>query len=115
MLRDFTAREPWVALAASAIGGAVVVGIAAGLPAAARMVAVRVADSGSGIDPEVASRLFHPFVTTKRTGMGIGLSLSRTIVDSHGGQITVDPNPGGGTVFCFTVPRADPEEIEAGN
>jgi two-component system, LuxR family, sensor kinase FixL len=85
------------------------------LPAADRMIAVRVADSGSGIDPEVASRLFHPFITTKRTGMGIGLSLSRTIIDSHGGQITVEPNPGGGTVFCFTLRRADPDEIDADN
>jgi two-component system sensor kinase FixL len=84
-------------------------------PAADRMVAVSVADSGSGIDPEVASRLFRPFVTTKRTGMGIGLSLSRTIINSHGGEIMVEPNAGGGTIFCFTLRRADTEEIDASN
>jgi two-component system sensor kinase FixL len=85
------------------------------MPAADRMVAVSVVDSGSGIDPEVASRLFQPFVTTKRTGMGIGLSLSRTIVNSHDGEITVEPNPGGGTVFCFTLRGADPEEVDGDN
>jgi two-component system sensor kinase FixL len=84
-------------------------------PAADRMVAVSVADSGSGIDPEVASKLFRPFVTTKRTGMGIGLSLSRTIINSHGGEIMVEPNAGGGTIFCFTLRRADAEEIDADN
>jgi two-component system sensor kinase FixL len=44
-----------------------------------------------------------PFVTTKQRGMGIGLSISRTIIESHGGQITVVPNPGGGTIFRFTL------------
>jgi two-component system sensor kinase FixL len=53
------------------------------VPAADRMVAVSVADSGSGIEPAVASRLFQPFVTTKRAGMGIGLSLSRTIISKR--------------------------------
>jgi two-component system, LuxR family, sensor kinase FixL len=84
-------------------------------PAADRMVAVSVADSGSGINPDVASKLFQPFVTTKRTGMGIGLSLSRTIINSHGGEIMVEPNAGGGTIFCFTLRRADTEEIDANN
>src|SRR5262249_55287390 len=59
------------------------------------MVVVSVADTGPGIDPEIAPRLFQPFVTTKRQGMGIGLSISRTIIESHGGQITMEPNPEG--------------------
>jgi two-component system, LuxR family, sensor kinase FixL len=84
-------------------------------PRADGMVAVSIADSGSGVDPDVASRLFQPFVTTKQTGMGIGLSLSRTIVNAHGGEITVEPNPGGGTIFCFTLRRADHEAINGSN
>ena len=74
------------------------------------MIAVDVADTGSGISSDVASRLFQPFVTTKRQGMGVGLSISRTIIESHGGQITVRPNPGGGTIFRFTLRGIDPEE-----
>ena len=72
-------------------------------PAENNMVAVDVADTGCGISPEITAQLFKPFVTTKREGMGIGLSISRTIIESHGGKITVKPNPGGGTIFCFTV------------
>lgn len=79
--------------------------------AADNMVAVHVADTGSGISPDLASRLFQPFVTTKRQGMGIGLSISRTIVQAHGGQIGIDPNPGGGTIFRFTLPGVSPEEV----
>ena len=78
-------------------------------PAENDMVAVDVADTGSGISPDVASRLFQPFVTTKRQGMGVGLSISRTIIQSHGGQITVEPNPGGGTIFRFTLRGVGPE------
>ena len=72
-------------------------------PAEGTMVAVAVADTGCGISPDVETRLFQPFVTTKRSGMGVGLSISRTIIASHGGQITVEPNPGGGTIFRFTL------------
>ena len=80
-------------------------------PAANTMVAVDVADTGGGISPEVASRLFQPFVTTKQQGMGVGLSISRTIIESHGGEITVRPNPGGGTIFRFTLRVVVPEEL----
>ena len=80
-------------------------------PADDNMVAVDVADTGCGISPDVASRLFQPFVTTKRQGMGVGLSISRTIIESHGGQITVAPNPGGGTIFRFTLRGVAPEEL----
>ena len=66
-------------------------------------VRISVSDSGSGLAPEAAKQLFQPFVTTKRHGMGVGLSISRTIVEAHGGQIWVEPNPGGGTIFHFTL------------
>ncbi len=70
------------------------------------MVAVSVADTGSGIPPSIEAQLFQPFVTTKSEGMGIGLSVCRAIVEAHGGRLWVEPNPGGGTVFCFTLPVA---------
>ena len=71
---------------------------------------VSVSDTGTGIDPEFANQLFQPFVTSKRTGMGVGLSISRTIVETHGGRIWFEPKPGGGTVFHFTLQRARLEE-----
>jgi two-component system, LuxR family, sensor kinase FixL len=70
------------------------------------MVAVSVVDTGSGIASELVSQLFQPFVTNKRHGMGVGLSICRTIVEAHGGQITAEPNPAGGTIFRFTVRAA---------
>jgi two-component system sensor kinase FixL len=74
------------------------------------MAMVTVADTGPGIDPIAAERLFQPFVTTKAAGMGVGLSISRTIVEAHGGRIWTEPNPGGGTIFRFTVRLAQDEE-----
>ena len=78
-------------------------------------VQVGVADSGAGLAPEVRAHLFQPFVTTKQKGMGLGLSICRTIVEAHGGKIWVDPRPQGGTVFRFTlrVPEQS-EEAELG-
>src|SRR5260221_7345293 len=66
-------------------------------------VEIAVADSGSGLARAVLGRLFEPFVSTKRTGMGLGLSICRTIVESHGGRLCNEPNPGGGTIFRFTL------------
>jgi signal transduction histidine kinase len=70
-------------------------------------VGVSVCDSGAGIDPAVANRLFEPFVTTKSEGMGLGLLVTRSIVESHGGRIWATPNPDHGTTFTFTLPVAE--------
>ncbi|HPU15072.1 MAG TPA: ATP-binding protein [Polymorphobacter sp.] len=67
---------------------------------------ISVRDTGPGISGEVAKRLFEPFYSTKSACMGVGLSISRTIVEAHGGQIWHDPHPGGGTTFRFTLPVA---------
>ena len=66
-------------------------------------VRVAVRDSGSGIDPQLADRVFEAFCTTKRSGLGMGLSISRTIVEQHGGRLWAVPNDGPGTTFQFTV------------
>ena len=84
-------------------------------PAAGNMVVVKVSDTGSGIDPDVAPKLFQPFITTKRQGTGIGLSISRTIIESHGGQISVEPNIGEGTTFRFTLRCVPPKEVDSGS
>jgi two-component system, LuxR family, sensor histidine kinase DctS len=73
--------------------------------AAAAQVSVSVTDRGHGIAPEVAERLFSPFFSTKAEGMGMGLSICRTAIEFHGGTLTHAGNPGGGTVFTFTVPQ----------
>jgi two-component system sensor kinase FixL len=78
------------------------------------VVEVSVADTGAGLAPEVASHLFQPFVTTKRKGMGLGLSICRTIIEAHGGKIWVEGRPGGGTIFRFTLRRAEIEETGNG-
>lgn len=70
---------------------------------------VSVADTGTGLDPSVEEKLFQPFVTTKPQGMGVGLSISRTIIEAHGGRIWTEANPGGGSIFHFSV-RLAPEE-----
>ncbi len=72
---------------------------------------VSVADTGPGIAPEIAERLFQPFMTTKKQGMGVGLSISRTIIEAHGGRLWADANPGGGTTFHMTLKLIPPEEL----
>lgn len=74
------------------------------------MIRISVADTGPGLPDDVRGRMFQPFVTTKPTGMGVGLSVCRTIVEAHGGEIGAEDADGGGTVFRFTVPAADPAD-----
>jgi two-component system sensor kinase FixL len=76
----------------------------------AEMVEIGVADTGPGLAPAVRANLFRPFVTTKNNGMGVGLSICHSIVETHGGRLWAEDNPGGGTVFRFTLPRAPESE-----
>jgi two-component system sensor kinase FixL len=76
-------------------------------PASGGLVEVRVSDSGPGLAEEVAKQLFQPFVTTKAKGMGLGLSISRSIIDAHGGRMQASPNPGGGMTFSFALPSGE--------
>jgi PAS domain S-box-containing protein len=71
---------------------------------------ISVADSGPGLAPEVRERLFQPFISTKRGGMGLGLSICRRIVEAHGGQLWSEPNPTGGTIFRFSLAAAPRDE-----
>jgi len=64
---------------------------------------IAIADSGPGLTEPVANHLFEPFVSTKPGGMGLGLSICRSIVEAHGGRLRSEPNPGGGTIFRFTL------------
>lgn len=65
---------------------------------------VVVRDTGPGISPEIVDKLFTPFLTTKKDGMGIGLSISQSIIEAHDGRLWAEPNPGGGTIFRFQLP-----------
>ena len=76
-------------------------------------VVVTVADRGSGIPPEVAARLFSPFFSTKHEGMGMGLSICRSIVERHQGRLEFTDRAGGGTVFTLTLPVAEEDEARA--
>jgi signal transduction histidine kinase len=71
-------------------------------------VSVEVRDSGTGLDPEHAPHLFEPFYTTKAEGLGIGLSISRSIVEAHGGRLSAAANAPHGTVFSFSLPVNEP-------
>lgn len=71
------------------------------------MVRVTVSDTGPGLSPEMADQLFQAFVTTKSDGMGLGLSICRTIIEAHGGRIWYQPALGGGAAFHFTLIRAE--------
>jgi two-component system sensor kinase FixL len=69
-------------------------------------VLVSIADTGTGVPAEIEAKLFQPFITTKPEGMGIGLSVCRTIIEAHSGRLWMEPNPGGGSVFHFTLPTS---------
>jgi two-component system sensor kinase FixL len=75
-------------------------------PAGEDKVAIRVEDSGPGLPKEQVETLFQPMNSGKTKGMGLGLSISRAIVESHKGSIWVEPSRLGGAAFCFTVLRA---------
>ena len=94
-MKDLPRRE--VTIATRAVGGG--------------LVEVSVADTGTGLAEDVADALFSPFRTTKSEGMGIGLSISRTIIEAHGGKIWAENRPEGGAIFRFTLPagRMAPE------
>jgi two-component system sensor kinase FixL len=72
---------------------------------------VAIFDTGPGLSQEAGANLFKPFTTTKKQGMGVGLSISRTIIEAHGGEIWVESNPSGGAIFRFTLPRITREAM----
>lgn len=78
-----------------------------------RAVRVAIADTGDGIPPELGERIFAPFFTTKISGLGMGLSISRTIIEAHGGRLWADANAGAGSTFSFTLPL-DEEFVSLG-
>jgi two-component system sensor kinase FixL len=71
------------------------------------MIEVTVSDNGPGIGEEMVDRLFHPFQTNKETGMGMGLSISRSIIEAHGGKLWASVASKKGAVFGFNLPLAD--------
>ncbi len=78
-------------------------------------VEVCICDNGPGLPAEVSQNLFQSFVTTKQNGMGVGLSICKTIVEEHGGEINATKNEHGGVTFCFTLPTTPPTQMEADN
>jgi two-component system, LuxR family, sensor kinase FixL len=78
------------------------------------MAEISITDTGPGIAPDIAAQLFQPFVTSKPNGMGVGLSISRTIVEAHGGRLWAEPNPDGGTIFRLTLKALSKEELPDG-
>jgi two-component system sensor kinase FixL len=75
----------------------------------ARMAKVTVRDRGPGVRGDKLDKIFQPFFTTKRDGLGMGLSISRSIIEDHGGLLWAENNPDRGATFCFTVPVGDGE------
>jgi PAS domain S-box-containing protein len=76
--------------------------------AAGRFVVITIADTGPGIPPEQAARIFDPYFTTKATGSGLGLAVALSVIEKHGGHIRVDSRPGVGSTFEFSLPAACP-------
>jgi two-component system sensor histidine kinase HydH len=71
---------------------------------------LRVSDNGCGLPATLGNRIFSPFITTKETGLGLGLSISKRIIEAHGGEITATDRPDGGAVFTIRLPRASAED-----
>jgi two-component system sensor kinase FixL len=78
------------------------------IPSDRHSVQINVKDTGPGLSQNVFGKLFEPFVWTKAGGMGVGLSICRTIILRNGGRIWAEPNPDGGTIFSFTLPQTSP-------
>ncbi|MCW5625417.1 MAG: GHKL domain-containing protein [Burkholderiales bacterium] len=95
------------ALAACESGGRVRLVATAG----ASDVLIRVVDTGCGIDPAVRDRLFEPFFTTRQEGTGLGLAIVRSVVEAHGGEVTVESEPGQGSVFALRLPLHNVEAV----
>ncbi|WOH69664.1 sensor protein FixL [Bradyrhizobium sp. BWA-3-5] len=85
--------------------------IASNTRAADDMIEVSVSDTGSGFAGDALAHLFQPFFTTKETGMGVGLSISRTIIETHGGRMWAETNRSGGATFHFTLPAAHGKDM----
>jgi two-component system sensor kinase FixL len=75
------------------------------------MIEVEVSDTGSGFADDVKPKLFQTFFTTKETGMGVGLSISRSIIEAHGGRMWAETNASGGATFRFTLPATSSESV----
>jgi two-component system sensor kinase FixL len=76
-------------------------------PGRDNLIVVSISDTGSGIGELTFPRLFEPFTTTKKDGMGVGLSICRTIIEAHGGTIAAENNLTGGATFTFTLPNVN--------
>jgi signal transduction histidine kinase len=76
-------------------------------------VELRVSDTGSGFGPEVRSRIFEPFFTTKRQGVGLGLAISKSLIEAHGGDLHVRSSPGEGTCFTISLPGREEQSLAA--
>ena len=74
------------------------------------MVEISVADNGPGLPEEMRAKLFQPFISTKKTGMGVGLSICHTIITAHNGRLSAESNAGEGTVFRIALPGASVDE-----
>jgi two-component system sensor kinase FixL len=85
--------------------------IASNTRAADDMIEIAVSDTGPGFAGDTLAQLFQPFFTTKETGMGVGLSISRTIIETHGGRMWAETNRSGGATFRFTLPAAHAKDM----
>jgi two-component system sensor kinase FixL len=85
--------------------------IATNARAADDMIEVAVSDTGHGFSHDSETNLFQPFFTTKETGMGVGLSISRTIIENHGGRMWAETNEAGGAKFRFTLPAGSAKDV----
>jgi len=78
--------------------------IRSGFNAEDAAIRIEIADTGTGVDPQHAQKIFQPFFTTKHGGTGLGLAVSRQLIEQHGGTLSVADNPGGGAVFVIRLP-----------